>query len=155
MPKQVTVTLGGKQYTVSALPIAKAKAWRENLAVPFGTLVQTLTSANTVEINQFNEIAGLVQNFSGVLLGSVDLMLDLLFEYAEELRADKEWILQNAYDEEALGAFAEVLKLAFPFGVMLEVVTGRTASKTSSSLLSQNGVSGLPASGPKRKSKTI
>jgi hypothetical protein len=154
MPKTVQVSLGGKKYNVPALPIARSKAWRENLAVPFGTLAHALTTANTVEISAFTDIAGIVQQLSGVLLGSVDMMLDLLFEYSDEIRADKEWILANAYDEEALHAFVEVLKLAFPFGVMLEVVTGRTANRTSSSLPLANGAFGLPASGPKKKSKT-
>jgi hypothetical protein len=122
--------------------------------VPFGELASALTAANTVEISQLADIAGLVRRMSGVLLGSVDLMLDLMFKYSQELADDREWIEQNAYDEEALHAFAEVLKLAFPFGVLLEVVSGRMGSKTSSSLPIRNGASSLPASGPVRKSKT-
>lgn len=153
MAKEVTVSLGGKTYAVKALPIARAKVWREELAAPFGELARALTSATTVEIDQFGDIAALVKQFSGVLLGSVDTMLDLLFSYSDELKTDREWIEQNAYDEEALHAFSEVLKLAFPFGVLLEVVTGRMGSRTLSSSVSQNGALPLPASGPKKKDK--
>lgn len=154
MAKEIIVTLGGRDYKVSALPIAKAKAWRESLAVPFGELAGALTAANTVELNALGDIAGLVRRMSGVLLGSVDLMLDLMFQYAPELEKDREWIGQNAYDEEALYAFAEVLKLAFPFGVLLEVVSGRMGNKTSLNSPSANGALSLPASGPVKKSKT-
>jgi hypothetical protein len=154
MARSVNVQLGGKTYEITALPISQAKAWRESLAVPFATISQALTTANVVEINQFGDMSKLVQQMSGVLLGSIDLMLDLMFQYSLSLSEDREWIEQNAFDEEALAAFAEVLKLAFPFGVLLEVVTGRMASKTFLNSPSTNGVLPLPASGPKRKEKT-
>lgn len=153
MSKEITVVLGGRNYTVAALPIAQAKVWREALAIPFGTLASVLTSANTVELNQLDDIAILVTKFSGVLLGSVDLMLGLLFSYSEALRKDREWIEKNAYDEEALVAFGEVLKLAFPFGVLLEAVTGRMGNKTLPNLPLRSGASGLSASGPTKKPK--
>jgi hypothetical protein len=154
MSKQVTVNLGGREYVISALPIKQSKAWREQLAVPFGTLASALTSANTVEVNQFADIASLVRSMSGVLLGSVDMLLELMFSYSPDLESDREWIEENAFDEEALAAFAEVLKLAFPFATLLDVVTGRTANKTSSNSASRNGASGLPTSGPKKKTST-
>lgn len=153
MSKEIIVKLGGRNFTVSALPISRSKAWREELAVPFTELANALMQANTVEVNQFGDIASLVRSMSGTLLGSVDLMLDLMFKYSEALAAEREWIENNAYDEEALYAFAEVLKLAFPFGVLLEVVTGRMGNKTSSNSVSPNGVLPLPASGPVRKDK--
>lgn len=154
MSKETTFTLGGRSYTVSALPIGPSKAWRESLAIPFGDLAKALTESQTVQIHQFADIASLVQRLSGVLLGSVDQMLDLLFAYSPALSKDRAWIEANAFDEEALHAFQEVLKLAFPFGVLLELVTGRTGSKTSSSLPSPNGALPLPASGPVKKPKT-
>jgi hypothetical protein len=154
MSKEITVTLGSKPYTVIALPIAASKAWREALAGPFGEIADALTQANTVEVHRFADIAVLVRQMSGVLLGSVDKMLDLLFSYSPALAAERQWIEENAYDEEALHAFAEVLKLAFPFGVLLEVVTGRMATRTLPNSPSPNGVSPLPASGPVRKDKT-
>lgn len=151
--KEITLELGGRTYQVAALPIGRSKVWREALAIPFSDLAKVLTSAADLEINSIKDIASVVQDMSGVLLGSVDMMLDLLFSYAPILKADREWIEENAYDEEALRAFAEVLKLAFPFGVLLGVVTGRMETKTSLNSLLPNGASPLPASGPKRKEK--
>lgn len=152
--KETTVILGGRSYVVPALPIGKSKQWREDLAVPFTDLAKALnTVANFKQIDSFSDVATLVDQMRDVLLGSVDLMLELLYSYAPIIAADKDWIEANAYDEEALDAFTEVLKLAYPFGALLGVVTGRMAIKTSSSLPSQNGVLPLPASGPKRKEK--
>lgn len=155
--KEITVSLGGRNYTVSALPIAQSKVWREKLAIPFSDLAKALTMASEMASDErefkLSDVSTIVQSMSGILLGSVDMMLGLMYDYAPVLAQDKEWIENNSYDEEALHVFSEVLKLAFPFGVLLEVVTGRTVSKTSSSLLSPNGGSSLPASGPVRREK--
>lgn len=154
MAKEVKVSMGGRNYTVTALPIIKSKEWREALAIPFSTLTQALTMAQTTELDNLAGIGDIVNRLSGTLLGSVDLMLDLMFSYSPELAKDREWIENNAYDEEALQAFGEVLKLAFPFGILLELVTGRMGAKTSLNSPSRNGASPLPASGPLKKSKT-
>ena len=33
--KQITVTLGGRQFGITALNIAKSRAWREQFSAPF------------------------------------------------------------------------------------------------------------------------
>src|SRR5688572_23816179 len=106
MEAEVIVHLGGRAYTVKRLPILASKAWRDKLAGPFGEIAQTLTAAGTVELSQFVDIADLVRSMSGILLGSVDTMLDLLFDYAPALADDRKWIEENAYDDEALHAFS-------------------------------------------------
>jgi len=123
MPKQIIVTLGGREYTIKTLPIRQSRKWREKLAGPFGELVDVLEGAGTIELNSWRDIAGLVRVLSGRIIGSVDLILDLLFDYSPELRADQEWIEENAYDEEAMAAFVEVLKLAYPFGKLRTLVS--------------------------------
>ena len=71
--KEITVNLGGRNYTVAALPIAQSKAWREKLAIPFGDLARTLTTASTFKDDNFklSDISTIVQSMSGILLGSV------------------------------------------------------------------------------------
>ena len=150
MARQVTVKLGDKEYTIDMLPIGQSKKWRESLSQPFTELTQALETASIVEINQFGDIAGLVRKLSGTLLGSVDKMLDLMFEYAPQLAQDRDYIELNAFDDEALEAFTEILKLAFPLGTLLAVVSGRTVSKTSPSLPSRNGASGMKVLGQKQ-----
>lgn len=127
---EVIVRLGGQSYTVKALPIRQSKAWRKQLEGPFRELSTALESAGSVELTSGGDIARLVRSFSGTLIGSIDLLLDLLFAYSPALAADRERIEAEAFDEEALAAFAEVLKLAYPFGQLLALVNGRTGSKT-------------------------
>lgn len=150
--RQATVTLGGRQYTITPPPIRQSKAWREKLAVPFATLSVALESAGTLEldIRQMADIAELVRRFSGVLIGSIDTVLDLLFEYSPVLASDREWIEQNAYDDEALEAFMEVLKLAYPLGTLGQILSGPTVSRTSSNSRSRSGGSGTKSATAKK-----
>lgn len=142
MTKSVTVKLGGQSYKVEALPIRQSKLWRDKLSQPFAQITHALEGAGTIEINQFGDIAGLVRTLSGTLLGAIDTVLDLMFSYSPALAADRERIEENAYDEEALDAFAAILGLAYPFGRLLAVVSGRRETQTLPNLPSQNGVSG-------------
>lgn len=130
MPRSAVVMLAGQAYTVVALPIGKAKAWRERLAGPFGDLVGVLEGAGEIELTNGRDIAGLVRTLSGTLIGSMDQLLDLLFAYAPALAADRERIEAEAYDDEALRAFAEVLKLAYPFGELRALISGSGAART-------------------------
>ena len=151
MAKSVTVTLGGKAYTVAALPIRQSKVWRDKLAQPFTQITHALEGAGTVEINQFGDIAGLVRSLSGTLLGAIDTVLELMFDYSPELAADRDAIEENAYDEEALDAFAAILGLVYPFGRLLAVVSGRQETRTLPNSPSRNGASGTPKRSEKHR----
>ena len=126
MPKTVTVILGGQSYHIDALPIARSKAWRAQLAGPFGQLAATLEHAGEIDLTSGGDLAHLIQVVSDTLLGSIDLLQELLFAYAPALAADRARIEAESYDEEAMNALIEVLKLAYPFGAVLTLVSGAT-----------------------------
>jgi hypothetical protein len=130
MPKTITVILGGQSYSIAALPIAQSKAWRARLAGPFGQVAATLEHAGEIDLTSGGEISHLIQVLSDTLLGSIDLLQDLLFDYSPALAADRERIEATAYDEEAMTALIEVLKLAYPFGAVLTLVAGATKRPT-------------------------
>ncbi len=110
------VTLGGKEFSIKAAPMRVAKKWRQKFNEPLQAIIGLLRNANQIEINNVADAAGVLQQVGGLLLGSVDLLTDSLFEYAQELRAEQDWILDHATDDEALAAVWEVVKLAYPFG---------------------------------------
>lgn len=116
MPRMVVVELGEREFTIRQRSIRESKAWRESLAGPFQELVGVLEGAGDLELSRLGDLAGLVRLVAGRVIGAVELVLDLLFEYSPELASEREWIEANAYDDEALDAFVEVLKLAYPFG---------------------------------------
>lgn len=144
MPREAKVTLGGRDYTIAAAPIRQSKLWREKLALPFSSLTIALETTSKVELDvgQLMDMADLVRRFSGVLIGSIDTMLDLIFEYSPVLEQDREWIEENAYDDEALEAFTKILALAYPLGQLMSIISGPSVSKTSSNSPSRNGASG-------------
>jgi hypothetical protein len=52
----------------------------------------------------------------------MDTIQEMLFAYAPNLMVHREAIEENAYDDEMMRAFLEVLKLAYPFGQIVTLV---------------------------------
>jgi hypothetical protein len=110
-----TITLGEKQYTLTELPLRKARAFRERIKEQFGSLVTLFENAPSTDITNTTQVAGLMRLLSDALLGSVDTLLDLLYEYSPSLAADKEAIEENAVGSEVVDAFIAAMGLSFPF----------------------------------------
>jgi hypothetical protein len=126
------VTLGGKEYVVRPLPIRKAREWRAEMAGQFGVLADVLANADSIELTSPADIGRLVTVARDVLLATPDKLFDLLCSFVPEIAADRERIEAEAFDEEAITAFVEVLRLAFPFGALKSLI-GRAAPTTSRS----------------------
>lgn len=122
MAKQITVSLGGKDYVVKQLPIRKAKAWRERLKQPFSTLSSALNSADKIELTNGSDLAGLINSLSDSVIDAPDMMFELLCLYCADIAADRDVVSDNAYDDEVQTAFVEVLKLAYPFGKLMGLI---------------------------------
>jgi len=128
----VTVTLAGKAYQIEPLPMRPSRAFRERISGQIGGLAQALDTAGKgdVELSDLSGIAALIERLGGTLAGSVDLIADLLFDYSPALQADRERIEAEAFDEEIIAAFGEVLKLLYPFGGILSSLTGPGGRRT-------------------------
>jgi hypothetical protein len=110
-----TITLGEKEYTLTELPLRKARAFREGIKAQFGALVGLLESAPDTDITNTAQMAGLLRVLSDTLLGSVDTLLDLLYQFSPTVAADKESIEENAVGSEVVDAFIAAMGLSFPF----------------------------------------
>jgi hypothetical protein len=124
MPRSVTVKIAERDYEVQELRSRANEAWRKRLQEPFGALVKRLEGAGDTDITSPRELAALVQDTAGALLESPDTLREMLFAYAPALEGDRERILEEAYDSELLDAFVQVLKLAFPFGGIVDKLAG-------------------------------
>lgn len=144
--KEVTVTLGNKDYTLKQLPIRANREWRARFNGPVNTLLSAFTEVGKVSTVEFKDGKELMQKIGGILLArasdvagilleSMDFVLDGLFAYSDELRKDQAYIEENATDDEAMKAFVEVLKLAYPFGRLMNLAgqIGQTDKETSPS----------------------
>jgi len=120
--KSVTILLGEQSYTIHELPTRKNEAWRKKLSEPFARVAGFLENGPQKELNDTAGIGALVREVSELLIKSPEIVTGLLFDYAPELAADRERISENCYDSEIMDAFVEVLKLAFPFGGLIQRV---------------------------------
>ena len=169
MPKEITYVLGGRIYTSKDKPFGEKMKWRKRLDESRVMRIFKTIDAAMIQIVKvgdgiseggwssvpLNEVIGVAQVLPVLmdgLLNSVDEIIELLFAYDGKLQTDRKWLEANAYDEEVINAFIEVLKLHFPITAFWGLVSGSRAQQTESNSVLQNGASGLPASGPKRKS---
>lgn len=160
MPKTATVALGGRTFVVSEKVMGVAQAWRDHLRQSRvlrvfesldAAMIQAVSVADAIADNglegvQLNQVVGMARLLPALVEGltySVDEITDLLFDYAPELALEKEWILANAYPTEAVEAFCEVLKLAYPTGALWALVRGSRVQATSTNLPTPNGASGM------------
>lgn len=124
MARSAIVMMGGRQYTLQALPIRQSAEWRSRLQGPFARLTRILRNVGTIELTDGNDLSALIEAVNETLIGSVDMVLDLLFAYSPALAADRERIANEAYDDEAIRALVEILRLAYPFGELRALVSG-------------------------------
>lgn len=153
MPREKVVTLGGQEYRVSQLNMKDNRLWRDTLAQPITDLLALLEGNRELEIGSVGDLAQVIGVGKQLLLGSMDILLDALFAYSPELRADRERIEAEAYDDEAIAALAEVVRLAYPLGVAISAFRGLPVTPMSTNSLSPNGDAGTKqptAARPKR-----
>jgi hypothetical protein len=124
LPKQITITLDGEQYTITEKRSRDNAKWRQELGGPFAQLVDLLEAGPDVELTDMQSLANVVRSVSGLLLTSIDTVKALLASYAPTLP------LENAYDSEIMAAFTEVLGLAFPFGSLVKKIRGLSGPPT-------------------------
>lgn len=153
MPREKVVTLGGQEYRVSQLNMKDNRLWRDTLAQPITDLLALLEGNRELEIGSVGDLAQVIGIGKQLLLGSMDILLDALFAYSPELRADRDRIEAEAYDDEAIAALAEVVRLAYPLGVAISAFRGLPVTPMSTNSPSPNGAGGTKqptAARPKR-----
>lgn len=152
MAKTAKVELGGREYILSEKVMGVTQKWREHLRRSSVMLIfQSLDDAvgavlgaveggiENIKAEQVIPIARILPMIVNGLSNSIDDILELLFDYSPELADDKEWLLENAYDSEAIEAFIVVLKLNFPIGALWSLIRGPRVQAISTNLPSANG----------------
>lgn len=116
--RTVEITLGGERYTIHELPVRLNAEWRKKLNAPLSELINLIQQAPGLELSNPAHVADLLRSVSGLFLESLETATDLLIAYSPALTAKSEWVRDNAYESEIMEAFASVLTLAFPFGLL-------------------------------------
>lgn len=107
--KIIVITLGGKAFDVRQLTIKADAAWREKAKPVIEPVAELAIAAGHVKPtpDQLTRLA-----FTSSLFVNPQATLDLVLAYDPALEAQREWIEENAYSEEALQAL-----LALFFGM--------------------------------------
>lgn len=110
----IILQFGGQSYEVPVLTILKARQWREKLIAEAKEIAGALNGDTNGRDESF--FIGL----GTVFLGFPEKMADLVFAYGPELPAND--ILESATEEELGIAFAQIMKVAFPFSRQLSLM---------------------------------
>jgi Flp pilus assembly protein TadB len=116
--RTVSVTLGGAEHTLRQLPTRKAADWRKRLEREFqgiADVIERAMTAGETDITDAEALARLVRSIAGPLIGSMDLIVELVEAYDPQLSD----ALDEAYDDEVIDVFWEVVQMAYPFGKLI------------------------------------
>lgn len=117
------VTLGGREYMMAELPLRKNAAWRQQLGAELEQWGNLLGQTNEVDLNNLSGVLPVLRRAGDMVLQSPERIAELVFAYCSDIAADRETILDNAYESELVEAFSACVKLAFPFGKLTSLVT--------------------------------
>ncbi|MGB0385862.1 MAG: hypothetical protein ACPGWR_13670 [Ardenticatenaceae bacterium] len=141
--RDITITLGGQEFTIHELTVRKSQVWRTQA----NELLVQFTG-----INSFETEAEYMHNLQTFLGTSLDSVLELVFAYSAELAAEREWILDNAYEYEIITAFRAIFQFAYPVDFLArslyQAMNGLPDNPTSTNSVEANGASGQTNSTP-------
>jgi hypothetical protein len=150
MARSVTIKLGDEDAELRQRKTRESSAWRKSLEAPAREVIGRFTKLvdwQSVDFSDGEGVSALASAAIPLLTDSLDTIRELVTGYAPELK-DR---LDDAYDDEVIAAFVEVLRLAFPLAGLAGTVgllrsPGSTTPATSASSPSVNGVSGTTIS---------
>lgn len=124
----IKLQLGKKDHDAVPLPLRKGKAWRGKVA---DVLNEMATGALTSGLTPDTFMKGLMVAF----FSFPDKVLELLIAYSPELlEPQRDWLMDNATDEEVVVAFSRVLVVAYPYFSLLG--TMKTAAMATAQAIS-------------------
>jgi hypothetical protein len=154
--KSKDVTLAGRTYTIESLKFRAERAWRKKYDAPIGNLINAISNIKEMSGKEFAKANDLIKEIGTVLLAhandlikalleSPDTLLDAICDYSPVLAVDRDFIEENAYQDEIARVFIEVLQIAYPFGSLLGLLTnlGSLEKQTTPNSHEPSGVSGM------------
>ena len=150
MARSTTIKLGDEDAELHQRRTRESSAWRKSLEAPARDVIGRFTKIidwQSVDLANGEGVSALASAAIPLLTDSLDTIRELVAGYAPEL-TDR---LDDAYDDEVIAAFVEVLRLAFPLTGLAGTVgllrnPGSAMPATSPNSPSANGVSGTTIS---------
>ena len=126
--KTINVTVAGRDYIITPLPIRKNREWRKQFDKPINDAASLITEIGSYANTEFEDGKAMVEQIGKAvsggslspvvrhLLGSADTIINAVFDYSPAMQEDRKHIEENGFDDEIVSAFLSILSLAFPFG---------------------------------------
>lgn len=160
--KTVQVSIAGREYTITPLPIKRNREWRKQFDAPIQDAANLLAEVGGYADTEFEDtgkmigsigkaVSGKLPKVIDHLLKSADTITKAVFDYSPELKKDKKHIEENGFDEEIVSCFLSILGLAFPFGQAIQglMKIGQPEQQTEASSATESLESGTTSSSPK------
>jgi hypothetical protein len=131
-PRVIAVTFGDQDYLIPHLRSKGSAQWRKALMDKISTLATEfggLADFEQTDLNDMQQVSGLVQQFSKLLYGAPELLIDLICAYAPGLA--REAVEASAYDEELIAAFVAIVQVAIPLDKLRTMFRGLSGTSTS------------------------
>lgn len=138
--RTATIMLDGKEHEIKEMRHRQNKEWRKVLEGHIETLASAVEEGMEGDISDATKVAQLIRVGIRFVIRSTDLMCELVVEYLPNLAEQ----LENGYDSEIADAFVEVVKLAYPFSKVFNILKQLSSElpQTPRSSPLQNGESG-------------
>ena len=107
--KSITLGLGGNDYSVQPKSYKRSKLW----CAKYSAYVKNVTDIEQIKAADIKPDE-LAENMTFLMFGSFDDLVDLFFEYADELQPDRDKIEDSATAWEIYIALQEIVSLANP-----------------------------------------
>jgi len=127
------VNLGGREYTLVRLQLRQASAIRKKIEAEAELITGLAQRASGIELRDTQQVGAVLEGLRQLLFNSIEILFDLLCEYSPQIKADREWLLDHAYDEEVIEAALVMVKQLFPFGKAGRMLSGLAENMTSTS----------------------
>jgi hypothetical protein len=99
--REVTLHLGGKEFTVPQLTIRREAEWRKQAQKALAPFWDA-TSLMQMDISKPQDLSDLIGKVGALL--DVTAALDAICAYAPALAEQRDWIEENTYSDEVFGA---------------------------------------------------
>lgn len=119
--REISVRLGDRDYTIREAGFVIAKPWKKRLIDEIKPLFDRLSNAPDMTFEKPSDLFQLVPLMELVFIEGIETIFDLLLDYAPALKAEREYIADNATDRQIFAAFREVVLLADPFGLVQQL----------------------------------
>jgi len=99
------VELANREYVIEELPLRKNAAWRQLLNAELQDWAELMGNAQEVDVTNLNGVLPILRHASDMVMQSPERIAEMVFAYSDDIKAQREHVLDDAYESELVDAF--------------------------------------------------